>query len=134
MRYQTGQYYLAHTDYWDPIYYKGDDVLMETIHGGFHNRLATVFWYLSDCIGGHTAFPSAPVNTPHVSQPINAYMAATDASSCPYAFRVQPKAGSAILFYSLLPSGEGDTLSLHAACSVEGGLKWAANKWVWNHK
>ena len=23
-------------------------------------------------------------------------------------------------------------MSLHAGCAVEKGVKWAANKWVWN--
>lgn len=132
LRYQFGQYYLTHADYWDPVYYKGDDALMKSTHGGFYNRLATVFWYLSDCSGGFTAFPSAPVRDEHVSQPV--FPTASPREWCPYDFRIEPKAGNAILFYSLLPSGEGDNLSVHTACKVEGSLKWAANKWVWNHK
>jgi prolyl 4-hydroxylase len=45
---------------------------------------------------------------------------------------VQPVKGKVIVFYSLKPDGSGDTYSLHSACPVKEGLKWAANKWVWN--
>ena len=37
-----------------------------------------------------------------------------------------------IIFYSLLPSGDGDSASQHGACPVTSGVKWAANKWLWN--
>jgi prolyl 4-hydroxylase len=37
-----------------------------------------------------------------------------------------------IIFYSLLPDGTGDQKSLHGACPVGHGQKWAANKWIWN--
>jgi len=40
--------------------------------------------------------------------------------------------GKVIVFYSLKPDGSGDAYSLHSACPVKEGLKWAANKWVWN--
>ena len=30
------------------------------------------------------------------------------------------------------PDGSTDELSLHGACPVVDGVKWAANKWVWN--
>ena len=30
------------------------------------------------------------------------------------------------------PDGMGDEMSLHAACAVANGTKWAANKWVHN--
>jgi hypothetical protein len=30
------------------------------------------------------------------------------------------------------PDGMGDEMSLHAACAVTNGTKWAANKWVHN--
>jgi len=39
-----------------------------------------------------------------------------------------------IIFYSLLPNGDGDVTSQHSACPVTSGVKWAANKWVWNGK
>jgi prolyl 4-hydroxylase len=47
---------------------------------------------------------------------------------------VKPEKGKVIIFYSLLADGTGDHYSLHGACPVEEGIKWAANKWVWNDK
>lgn len=32
----------------------------------------------------------------------------------------------------MTPEGELDEYSLHGACPVEEGIKWAANKWIWN--
>ncbi len=71
--------------------------------------------------GGHTVFPrfgKAP-------QPWNF-------SDCDKGLKVKPQRGKVIVFYSLTPDGIGDQLSLHGACKVEEGIKWAANKWVWN--
>ena len=36
------------------------------------------------------------------------------------------------MFYSLKANGAHDDASLHGACPVVDGTKWAANKWVWN--
>jgi prolyl 4-hydroxylase len=47
--------------------------------------------------------------------------------------KVKPEKGKVIIFYNMLPNGKGDPLSLHGACLVEKGIKWAANKWIWNH-
>ena len=46
--------------------------------------------------------------------------------------KVKPEKGKVIVFYSLKADGELDPESLHGACPVEQGIKWAANKWVWN--
>ena len=43
-----------------------------------------------------------------------------------------PKKGSAVLFYNLLPDGNGDDLALHAALPCNEGEKWLANFWVWD--
>jgi hypothetical protein len=137
------------------VYYQSADEVRRS-QAGHKNRLSTVFWYMSDCDGGYTAFPSAPIHEPHVSQilcekeeedggegrvslctrevePANSTIDHyTGVSSCQYGLRVPPKSGRAILFYSMLPSGRGDELALHSACAVKSGIKWAANKWVWN--
>ena len=43
---------------------------------------------------------------------------------------VTPKAGSALVFYNLVPnSAEPDFRSWHASCDVESGRKLAANLW-----
>ncbi len=39
-------------------------------------------------------------------------------------------AGMALLFYSLKPTGESDTASMHTGCPVIEGVKWTATKWI----
>ena len=109
-------------DYFDPSLYQQDKSTLRLIDNGRENRLATVFSYLSDVEGGgHTVFPrfnGAP-------QPHNF-------DDCTKGLLVKPQKGKVIIFYSLLPNGKMDELSLHGACPVKEGIKWAANKWVWN--
>ena len=45
---------------------------------------------------------------------------------------VHPGKGSCILFYDILPDGNVDDLTLHAALPVKQGEKWLANLWVWD--
>ena len=122
LRYGHTEKYDAHLDWFDPELYQQDANTLRMIDNGKRNRLATVFWYLSDVEeGGHTIFPrfnGAP--QPWVFD------------DCTKGLKVKPEKGKVIVFYSLLPNGEGDPLSLHGACPVEKGTKWAANKWVWN--
>ena len=44
--------------------------------------------------------------------------------------RIKPTRGSAVFWYNLLPSGDGDMRTRHAACPVLYGSKWVANKWI----
>ncbi len=122
LRYGYTEKYSAHHDYFNPDLYQKDPGTLTLIEHGRKNRLATVFWYLSNVeAGGHTVFPrfnGAP--QPH------------DFDDCTKGLLVKPEKGKVIVFYSLLPNGEGDVLSLHGACPVKEGVKWAANKWVWN--
>lgn len=131
------------------VYYQSPEEVKRS-QAGHKNRLSTVFWYLSECEGGYTSFPLAPIDMEHVSQILvedrfdsNSRLKKlngtiedhlTHTTECNYGLRVQPKVGSAILFYSLLPNGMGDLYSQHAACAVKNGTKWAANKWVWNQR
>jgi len=109
LRYDIGQLYQAHVDYFDPNYYK--DV---TSH-----RFATFFAYLSDPEeGGETNFPRANGGPPP-----------TDYSKCDRGLIVSPKKGNAVLWYNMLPNGSFDPFSLHAGCAVKLGQKWAATKW-----
>jgi prolyl 4-hydroxylase len=122
LRYGYSEKYSGHVDYFDPNLYQNDANTLNLIQNGKKNRLSTVFWYLSDVKeGGETNFPrygGAP-------QP-------WDLDKCGEGLMVKPEKGKVIVFYSLKPNGEGDELSLHAACPVKDGIKWAANKWVWN--
>lgn len=40
---------------------------------------------------------------------------------------VYPKKGSAVFWFNLHKSGEGDSRTLHAACPVLAGTKWGKN-------
>mmetsp|Transcript_30185 Transcript_30185/g.71802 ORF Transcript_30185/g.71802 Transcript_30185/m.71802 type:complete len:514 (+) Transcript_30185:127-1668(+) len=128
LHYSKTQHYWAHHDYFDPNIYRG----FVTAPG--QNRFITVLFYLSDIEkGGETVFPFAGDNRP-----------VTDFSDCSRGVKVTPKAGDAVMFYSMTarrhmdvcpPDDLGcnlDIKSLHGSCDVVTGEKWAANYWVSN--
>ena len=84
-------------------------------HGAITSRLITLLFYLNDMIddesGGQTMFPKAN-NGKGIS--------------------VHPGSGNAVLFYDLLPDGNGDDKSLHEAVKLLKGEKWICNFWVWD--
>lgn len=128
LRYEKGERYTAHLDWFDPQLYRNDPSTLELIQHGKRNRLVTVFWYLSHVPqGGETSFPRYNNGPPPRDFVSNVWCDNHGAS-----LKVKPEKGKVILFYSLLADGSGDVLSLHGACPVEEGVKWAANKWVWN--
>ena len=160
LKYEVGNYYLSHNDYWSPSFYQSRDMIQMT-QAGHKNRMATVFWYMnSDVEGGCTSFTHAPVHDAFASQTVPVAIRSSSSCSssscsssmavenppsgtssdplikdmidCEYGLKVAPKKGRAIIFYSLLANGEGDDYSEHAACAVTKGTKWAANKWIWN--
>jgi prolyl 4-hydroxylase len=76
-------------------------------------RFATVLFYLNDDMkDGETAFPR--------------WKHAETGDQ----LKVTPEVGKAILFYSLLPDGNMDELSEHAALPVIEGEKWLINMWA----
>jgi prolyl 4-hydroxylase len=87
------------------------------VSGYPESRYITLLLYLTDMAapdgGGETAFPKAANGL---------------------GFKIHPGKGNAVLFYNLLPDGNGDDLSLHAALPVLKGEKWLANFWVWDPK
>ena len=46
--------------------------------------------------------------------------------------QVVPARGDAVLFYSMLPDGNADDLSLHACMPIHEGEKCVCNLWVWD--
>jgi len=119
LRYELSQKYDSHHDCFDPVHYPSR---AQDYDYGHKNRIATVFWYMTDVEeGGETVFPMAD----GAGFPPNF-------TTCAQGLRVKPEKGKVIIFYSLLPNGDIDKTSLHGGCPVKQGTKWAANKWVWN--
>ena len=78
-------------------------------------RFVTLLMYLNEpTAGGQTAFPKA-----------------TDAATGAKGLAIHPGKGSAILFYNLLPDGNADTETLHAALPVIVGEK-ARKLLIWD--
>ncbi|EGZ23322.1 hypothetical protein PHYSODRAFT_310730 [Phytophthora sojae] len=122
LRYEKTQKYDHHTDYFPVEHHKNAPHILESIDYGYKNRMITVFWYMSDVAkGGHTIFPRAG----GAPRP-------TSMKDCTTGLNVPPKKRKVIVFYSMLPNGEGDPMSLHGGCPVEEGVKYSGNKWVWN--
>ena len=75
---------------------------------------------VDDNSGGETAFPKAIFKENNKTVKIGT--------------KFHPGKGNSIMFYSLLPDGNADDYSLHAAKPVLKGEKWLANFWIWDPK
>jgi prolyl 4-hydroxylase len=122
LHYGFKQHYHAHHDFFDPNVYPTPEFKKG------HNRMITVFMYLSDVEeGGETNFPFATGE-----KTLSSY------DKCEMGLKVKPKRGDCIIFYSMKadahrPQGNQlDTNSLHAGCDVLKGDKWSANYWIRN--
>lgn len=122
LRYEKTQKYVAHYDAFNYKELDSNPSLQKTLQFGYRNRMATVFWYMSDVLdGGSTNFPMAG-GLPYPN----------DVADCSNGINVYPKKGKVIVFYDLLATGDSDNNSLHAGCPVKEGTKFSGNKWVWN--
>jgi prolyl 4-hydroxylase len=122
LRYERTQHYDQHLDYFAVGHHGHSPAVLEKIEHGYKNRMITVFWYMSEVArGGHTNFARA-----------GGLPAPASNKGCTQGISVAPKKRKVVVFYSMLPSGEGDPMSLHAGCPVEEGVKLSGNKWVWN--
>ena len=110
LRYQLGQKYDAHNDYFDPALY-GPQA---------NNRAATAYLYLSDvAAGGETHFPRAGGRPPPMEY-----------RSCDTGLSVRPKKRALAIFYDMDCQGRLDPTSLHGGCPVKEGVKWAGTLWL----
>lgn len=101
LRYQIGQEYKAHHDYFDPQF-AGSSVALG--RGG--QRRSSVLLYLSDVEeGGETFFPLLNI-------------------------AVSPKRGRLLWFENVRADGSLEPKSLHAGMPVKAGEKWLATKWL----
>jgi prolyl 4-hydroxylase len=53
-----------------------------------------------------------------------------DYTACDMGYKVKPRAGDGLLFYSIHPNGTFDSHALHGGCPVLSGEKWVITKWL----
>lgn len=101
LRYEEGQHYLPHHDYFDP----GVGGYMKYLERG-GQRTHTCIMYLSDEFAqGETEFPLLRCVIP-------------------------PRKGSVLVFCNITPEGRLDEQTLHGGRPPTGGVKWIATKWI----
>ncbi|UCC15559.1 MAG: SEL1-like repeat protein [Gammaproteobacteria bacterium] len=101
LKYEPGDEYRPHADYYDPRHPGSGTGLTQ---GG--QRVATFLIYLNDVMaGGETAFPRIDIS-------------------------VAPEQGTGLLFFNCTPDGTPDPRTLHAGRPVEKGEKWLLSRWI----
>lgn len=101
IRYEIGQQYITHKDWFDPNYVSSAHHLN---YAG--QRVGTIITYLSDVeSGGATLFPQLGL-------------------------KIRPKKGSALFFANVTDTGTPDYATHHAGLPVLSGTKFIATKWL----
>jgi prolyl 4-hydroxylase len=119
-RYHHTQQFRDHYDWF------GDEN-QETILSG--NRVSSFFVYLvGNCTGGTTVFPY--VKRPERDEFCGALKCKDENGENVERLEFEPKTGSAIFWYNLVPSGEVDTFTMHAGAPVGEGTKIGMNIWT----
>lgn len=152
LRYNVSKAYNSHLDW---IEDKSGQLEHDYESGGSGgNRFATILMYMSDLgpdDGGETVFPKGwpahldPSERVSKSEALASLRASDQGNilehgsweeslvaQCRSRLAVRPHSSRAVLFYSQYPNGEVDPASLHGACPVLSGQKYAANLWAWN--
>ena len=143
-RYQLGEFYQPHFDY---IHKFGGA-------GQKNFRFATLLMYLSnlgDAEGGSTVFPYVTTRAGEAGVTYGASSLAASACRwvscdkeelrahhqmpqccCGEALKINPSAGSAILFFPQLANRSHDRHAWHGGCPVlqQGAEKWTAQQWI----
>jgi prolyl 4-hydroxylase len=107
VRYQPGQQYKRHFDYFVP----GTDGAEEALKRGGQRRV-TIFAYLNTLpeeAGGETEFTELKI-------------------------KVRPVAGHAVLFHNTTPEGKVDPRTAHAGTPPKSGVKLGCNVWIRERK
>jgi len=121
LRYGLGQQYSEHYDSFE-------HAVLDKDPRGNSQRCATVLMFLSQVEeGGETVFPQ---HSEWASDSLRAAAANFSSACAKRGPAVHPRAGDAILFWSLDLNGKEDTASMHASCPVIRGQKWTATKWM----
>ena len=103
LRYQPGQSFTAHFDWFDP-----QDAHFRRVVDLMGQRVCTVLIYLNDAYsGGETDFPDA-------------------------GFRFRGRRGDALIFWNVQPDGTPDPLTRHAGLPPSSGEKWVLSQWIRN--
>ena len=119
LRYEPGQHYLPHTDFFStPI---------EKSEANGLQRIATCLMYLNsygdDYLGGETIFPLVGESAEQATW--------DNVSGCTKGnLAVRAQKGDAVCFWSLKPDGSEDPGSTHGSCDVTQGVKYSAPVWM----
>lgn len=134
LRYEPGQWYKRHTDYFDHRKWSLPEGKAPPPGGKLvePNRMVTIIPFLNDVEeGGETVFPLSKAPRMNASSSA-APVVRRGMPDCSMGLTVRPEKGAAVLFYNKHPDMAPDPAAAHGGCPPVRGVKWAANSWLWN--